>query len=331
MSSGIESESLIRPLGGDAPCGKDLEDTQEMAAIDAFRVFGQATPLKAETDWRAIKDASLEALQTSKDFRLLAHLAAAGLRLDGLQFFTDALGVAARWLEEYFDLVYPRVDSDAVLRKNALGYFADRMAVVDALRRVPLVSNRQFGTFNLRQIEIASGNLKPGAEDGAEPPTPAQIEGAFLAAPQEDLVALAATLAAASASLGAIETAMVARHGVQAAPNMKPLTQALARMHEIVGSHVRPAAGQVEQINAAGEPVVAVAAVPGEIRSREDAIRSLDAVSEFFRRAEPSSPVPMFVDRAKRLIARDFLEVLAELAPDSVADVKRVGGIRDAE
>jgi hypothetical protein len=39
----------------------------------------------------------------------------------------------------------------------------------------------------------------------------------------------------------------------------------------------------------------------------------------------------MFVERAKRLIARDFLEVLAELAPDSLAEVKRVGGIRDAE
>ena len=331
MSSGIESESLIRPLGGDAPCGKDLEDTQEMAAIDAFRVFGQATPLKAETDWRAIKDASLEALQTSKDFRLLAHLAAAGLRLEGLQFFTDALGVAARWLEDYFDLVYPRVDSDAVLRKNALGYFADRMAVVDALRRVPLVSNRQLGTFNLRQIEIASGNLKPGAEDGAEPPTSSQIEGAFAAAPQEDLVGLAGTLAAGSAALRAIETAMVAQQGVQAAPHMEPLTQALQRMHELVASHVRPAAAEAGQSNAAGGQVAAAAAVPGEIRSREDAIRSLDAVSEFFRRAEPSSPVPMFVDRAKRLIARDFLEVLAELAPDSVADVKRVGGIRDAE
>src|SRR5262245_9353014 len=106
MSSGIDCEALVRPLGDEAPCGKDLEDTQEMAAIDAFRVFGQATPLKAETDWRAIRDASLEALTTSKDFRLLAHLGAASLRLDGIQAFTDSLGVAARWLDTFFDPVY---------------------------------------------------------------------------------------------------------------------------------------------------------------------------------------------------------------------------------
>jgi type VI secretion system protein ImpA len=330
MSSGIDSEALIRPLGDDTPCGQDLEDTQEMAAIDAFRVFGQATPLKPETDWRAIKDASLEALQTCKDIRLLAHLAAATLRLEGIQSFTDALGVAARWLEVFFEPVYPRVDSDAVLRKNALGYFADRMAVVDALRRVPLVTNRQLGAFSLRHVELGTGNLKPGPEDG-EPPTESQITGAFTAAPQQDLTELAATLACGLDSLKAIETTMVTHQGVQAAPSLGPLTQTLSRMHEIVTSHVRVAVAESPPDGGEAGDAAAAAGVPGQIRSREDAIRSLEAVSEFFRRAEPSSPVPLFVDRAKRLIARDFLEVLAELAPDSVADVKRVGGIRQEE
>jgi type VI secretion system protein ImpA len=331
MSSGIDCEALIRPLDAEAPCGKDLEDTQEMAAIDAFRVFGQATPLKPETDWRAIKDASLEALGTCKDFRLLAHLGAASLRLDGIQAFTDALSVAARWLDTFFDPVYPRVDSDAVLRKNALGYFADRMAVVDALRRVPLVSNRQLGTFSLRHIELAAGGLKPGADEGTEAPTESQINGAFSAAPQSDLQQMAATLASGLESLKSIETAMVSTHGVQAAPSMGPLTQTLSRMHEIVSSHIQAPLPQAsEELDAQGSAAAAVS-IPGQIRSRDDAIRSLEAVSDFFRKTEPSSPVPMFVDRAKRLIARDFLEVLAELAPDALSDVKRVGGIREEE
>ena len=57
----------------------------------------------------------------------------------------------------------------------------------------------------------------------------------------------------------------------------------------------------------------------GAIASRQDAIRALDAVAEFFRRNEPSSPVPLFVDRAKRLVSKNFLEVLADIAPDAVA------------
>jgi type VI secretion system protein ImpA len=69
----------------------------------------------------------------------------------------------------------------------------------------------------------------------------------------------------------------------------------------------------------------------GSIKTREDAIRALDAVIAFFRKNEPSSPVPMFVERAKRLVAKDFLEVLLDIAPDGLDQAKRVGGIRDEE
>jgi type VI secretion system protein ImpA len=301
-----------------------------MAAIDAFRVFGQSTPLNADTDWRAINDAALDALGTSRDFRLLAHVAAAKLRLEGLQPLVDSLGIASRWLENYFDDVYPRIDDDAVRRKNALNYFADRMAVVDALRRVTLVSNRQLGSFNLRHVEIAAGRQTPAEEDAGSTVTEALINGAFSAAPQEDLGQLVASIDAGLSALKSIELVMVAKQGVQAAPDTRPLSEVMARMRDVVAKHLRaPAVEGGDESGAEG--ATSAGGVPGQIRSREDAIRSLDAVAEFFRRSEPSSPVPMFVERAKRLIARDFLEVLAELAPDSLAEVKRVGGIRDAE
>ena len=66
----------------------------------------------------------------------------------------------------------------------------------------------------------------------------------------------------------------------------------------------------------------------GVIKSREDAIRALDAVAEFFRRNEPSSPVPLFCDRAKRLVSKDFLEVLADIAPEALAQARAAGGVR---
>jgi type VI secretion system protein ImpA len=326
VASVIDSDALIRPLGEGEPCGANLEDTQQMAAIDAFRIFGQDSPLKVDTDWRAIREASQEALATSKDFRLLAHLAAAGLRMDGVTSLVDSLTVAAHWLTDYFDTVYPRVDDDAVLRKNALNYFADRMAIIDALRRAALVSNRQLGTFSLRHVEIAEGTLSPGEEERAQPPSQSVIVGAFSAARQEELIQVVTSLGSGLDALKSIGSIMVEKQGVQAAPDTGPLSETLTKMKEIVSRHVR---APVEEGAAGADGEAAAAGVPGQIRSREDAIRSLDAISEFFRRAEPSSPVPLFVDRAKRLIARDFLEVLAELAPDSLDAVKQVGGIRD--
>jgi type VI secretion system protein ImpA len=69
----------------------------------------------------------------------------------------------------------------------------------------------------------------------------------------------------------------------------------------------------------------------GNIKSRQDAIRALDAVAEYFRRNEPSSPIPLIVDRAKRLVAKDFLEVLADIAPDALGVARAAGGLKDGQ
>jgi len=39
--------------------------------------------------------------------------------------------------------------------------------------------------------------------------------------------------------------------------------------------------------------------------------------------------VPLIVDRAKRLVSKDFLEVLADMAPGALPEAKCAGGIRD--
>src|SRR5581483_7775528 len=110
------------------------------------------------------------------------------------------------------------------------------------------------------------------------------ITGAFTAAPQEDLTQLAATLKSGLDALKSIETAMVSSQGVQAAPSMGPLTQTLFRMHEIVSSHIRAPVAEDSQPQGTPSTETAAAFVPGQIRSREDAVRSLELVSEFFRR-----------------------------------------------
>ena len=58
-------------------------------------------------------------------------------------------------------------------------------------------------------------------------------------------------------------------------------------------------------------------------------MRALDAVADFFRTTEPSSPVPMFVARAKRLVSMTFLEVLADVAPGGLGEARSAGGVKD--
>ena len=51
------------------------------------------------------------------------------------------------------------------------------------------------------------------------------------------------------------------------------------------------------------------------VTNRAQAIALLDLVHRYFRRSEPSSPVPMLCDRARGLAERDFMGVLRDVLP----------------
>ncbi|MEP7244407.1 MAG: type VI secretion system ImpA family N-terminal domain-containing protein [Gammaproteobacteria bacterium] len=329
MDMQIEDSALLRPISPESPCGADLEDTQLLASFDAYRLFGQSAPLPPETDWREIRERALEALQTSKDFRLLAHFAAAAVRTDGFAFFAKAAAAAAHWLQTWNAEAFPRVDEDAILRRNALNALADRMGVVDGVRRAPLLVHRQIGSFSIRDIEIATGVFTPpqGEEGVADV---VRLNALLAATALEELRGLCAQLDESVRSLNSIEESLRSQGGVQAAPDFALLLTPLSRTLKLVKDHVATrapvegaAAGDANSEGAAG------IALGNGIRNRDDATRALDAVASFFRTSEPSSPIPLLIERAKRLVAKDFLAVLQELAPDCLAQAKAASGVRD--
>ncbi|MGH8171112.1 MAG: type VI secretion system protein TssA [Steroidobacteraceae bacterium] len=331
-----EASSLVAPISSESPCGADLDESQPLvlAAFDGYRVFGQMAPWAKDKqpDWREIRDRSLEVLGTSKDLRVLTHLAAAGLRIDGVAPFTEAIKSAASWLDAWWDQVYPRVDEDAILRRNALNGLADRVAVVDGLRRAPLLAHRQLGTYCIRDIEIAQGEIAPGPD---EPPRSASDLDALLSALEtEALASIALQLREAAEGLRAIETTMRDRGGTDAAPDFSAPMRLLVRTQALLDAQLAsraPAGAGIAEGGSDGAHATSGPRVPGAIGTRNDALKALDAVAAFFRSSEPSSPVPLFIERAKRLVGKDFLAVLEDVVPDSVAQAKSIGGVREAE
>jgi type VI secretion system protein ImpA len=69
-------------------------------------------------------------------------------------------------------------------------------------------------------------------------------------------------------------------------------------------------AGQSTEESAAAGPAPRYA-----VANRAQAIALLDLVHRYFRRSEPSSPVPMLCDRARALAERDFMSVLRDVLP----------------
>jgi type VI secretion system protein ImpA len=72
-------------------------------------------------------------------------------------------------------------------------------------------------------------------------------------------------------------------------------------------------------------PTAAIQSAPAEpAASRAAAIALIDAVAAHMQKAEPSSPVPYLLDRARNLATRDFLSLLQDLLSDeAIASLKK--------
>ena len=72
-------------------------------------------------------------------------------------------------------------------------------------------------------------------------------------------------------------------------------------------------------------PSAAIQATPAEpAASRAAAIALIDAVAAHMQKAEPSSPVPYLLERARNLATRDFLSLLQDLLSDeAIASLKK--------
>ena len=67
----------------------------------------------------------------------------------------------------------------------------------------------------------------------------------------------------------------------------------------------------------------------GEIRSREDVLKLLQKICQYYDRNEPSSPVPLMLKRAARLAEMDFMQIINDLSPDAIPQIRTVTGEKE--
>jgi type VI secretion system protein ImpA len=64
----------------------------------------------------------------------------------------------------------------------------------------------------------------------------------------------------------------------------------------------------------------------GPLRSREDVIRTIDNICAYYATHEPSSPVPLLLERCKRLVTMSFIDIVKDLVPDSLSAIHNIAG-----
>ncbi|WP_171208212.1 type VI secretion system protein TssA [Ruegeria sp. HKCCA6948] len=339
----MDLSSYLEPRGEEPPSGENLEydpaftDLEIAAQPGEERQMGDEIVAAEEQDWSDVEDKALAVMDKSHDLRAAIYLAEAVLHTKGLPAFAAAVGYARSLLDEFWDTCHPELDEDdgdATMRINAVQGLSSSDRMVRALRRTGITDSRMFGRMTLRHLDVVDGRINMPA-DLEEIPDENSVAAAFKDTDDEVLAANAEAAAAALEDIAAID-AIFADKTPGEGPSLDPLTEALKSIQQALARYADVGEVALDDASDSDDDAPVSSAAPaaagpsggGAINSPEDVTRMLDRIMDYYARCEPSSPLPILLERAKRLVNADFLTIIEDMAKEGLDEVRQIGGLK---
>jgi type VI secretion system protein ImpA len=323
---------LLAPVSTEDPCGPDIGGAVEYVLLQQeYYALAGADGDADPSAWRKLAQSAESLLRKSKDVWLAVFLLNGLLRSDGLGGLRDGLTLLSGLLATYWESVHPRKDQEddyPIQRVNAIADL-NAFSFLKAVRQAALVRSAEHGAVTIRELLLAHGDLNLPADSEQTKPDADKLmtvlrDVAVRDSGQVDDVLR--TLDACSDGLKKIADVQRGHVGADA-ELLTDLNQLVARATQFVRAAKDgvppPDKGQGD----GNKTDPAAPAAPGEIRSRADVVTAINRICEFYRQNEPASPVPLLLRRAERLVHMDFLEIVQELAPESLEAVHKLGGV----
>lgn len=337
----IDVSYLLTELSTDAPCGEDLEydlafgELERAAQSKPEQQFGDTIVPAEEPNWKNVRKLAVDLFERTKDLRVAVHLFQSLLNTSGIAGLQDGLALLQGLLVRYWDSVHPQLDPDdshdPTLRMNTLAGLFEPNYVLRVLREAPLVSVQGVGEFSLKDVHIATGAVvsSTSIEQGASLDS-STIDAAFLACETDTLRSLTGDIEQCLTHLREIESSVNNRVGTVAGIDSSPLSELLTQMYQVLSEQLSRKLEEEDEIEldesdfigTNHNPMQRQKGITGEIRSRDDVRKVLDNICKYYEKNEPSSPVPILLQRAKRLVAADFMQILKDMVPNGVGQAE---------
>jgi type VI secretion system protein ImpA len=340
----IAPEEWLQPVSEEVPCGEDLSYDPNFQALENMirgkpeTQFSEAKP----PEWKQVRSLCLELLARSKDLRIALILVVAELELEGLPGFKESLAFLKGLLERYWQHVHPQLDpaenNDPLQRINIIasiampiGSFGDNFRVLERLQAAPLCDSVQMGRYSLSDILQAETAT---AGDGRPTADLAQIEAAFRDSTPDQLTLLYQAINESIASVEAIDAQLTSTVGPNNAPDLTRLSTELISIQKRIAPYLpvttpRLSAEETASVSQTSTQSDAMLLPRAEIGSRQDVVRMLQKICQYYAQAELSSPVPLILKRAMRLAEMDFVQIIKEMAPEAIGEIFRIAGEKE--
>jgi type VI secretion system protein ImpA len=277
-------------------------------------------------------------------------------------------GMVAQYWDHLFPQLDPEDDNDPLERLNIISALSppatvmnDPMQFVSRLMELPLCKpdDARLPHMSLRHMLLESGEITPAETGKGDVPSRQLIDAAF---EQTEPAALSATDQAIGnclEHLHILDQVLTEKVGACAAPNFNRLDHVLKLMRSKTAMYlerkgygspdqpvVHQGGGEMEDHSdmdashsnqhpmdppnrSNSDHGSRKAQLYGSIASRQEVLKALDMIIAYYTQCEPSSPVPLLIKRAKRLVGKSFVDIIRDLSPDAVSQVKMVSGDED--
>ena len=333
----LEIEPLLSPISSDQPCGQDLSFSNEFHAIkiaktqdDPLLDQGDWVAEPKQADWHFVEQKSIEILTgKSKDLRLLGWLLEAWSNLYGFEGTAKALELMHRTLNEYWTQLHPEIEEEDLDQR--LGLLQGSINhLIPLLKQVAIVNVPAFSLSDYEALLRQKNHLLKQVESYTDDANSSQIleqfeqslfntsksfqyqnyqhfsailaEWSILKSVLDTLMGLdAPSFAAIDTQLENIHTSLkklyktdvftqpvMATQTSESSAAATITTQALSftqrKEQEIDMNTVHPSKGfQVQPQN--------------HLANREQAMRVLQEISDYFQANEPHSPVSYMLQK----------------------------------
>lgn len=333
----LEIEPLLSPISSDQPCGQDLSFSNEFHAIkiaktqdDPLLDQGDWVAEPKQADWHFVEQKSIELLTgKSKDLRLLGWLLEAWSNLYGFEGTAKALELMHRTLNEYWTQLHPEIEEEDLDQR--LGLLQGSINhLIPLLKQVAIVNVPAFSLSDYEALLRQKNHLLKQVESYTDDTNSSQIleqfeqslfntsksfqyqnyqhfsailaEWSILKSVLDTLMGLdAPSFAAIDTQLEDIHTSLkklyktdvftqpvMATQTSESSAAATITTQALSftqhKEQEIDMNTVHPSKGfQVQPQN--------------HLANREQAMRVLQEISDYFQANEPHSPVSYMLQK----------------------------------
>ena len=331
----IDLDRLLAPVSEDEPAGPDLaydivrgeieQAFETEVSIDASGVESQAEDI----DWRQVISKIVAQSGQTKDVWLAVYLCRAGALSGELETVQTGSQYLAGQLEQYWPSVHPQLEEYGFQgRKGPCDSLASLGQFINPLRRIRLLRHPRLGEYSGADFERFRAGGE--SEDGY-----GMFRAALEDVAQAGLDEIAERLDGILEGLKRADLVLTSNAEGGGGTNFQPTYDALNQMKRAVlafGAAPPDAVGQEDdtpaptggEFGGGGGGGGEGPRIAGRVESREDVVRALEAIGDYYRRKEPSHPMITLLQRAKDWVGLDFIAILEDIAPGSLDEARSV-------